>query len=130
MKIKTKLVQTIDLHNWNRFIIETYNRHYDFQQQNGCMNPGVEYFSIPSYCETEDDYPTEIPFEVNGYDMGVNFETWSTVDVEEINSKFESKHDAELFWERNYYPSFYVLLNDLYKKGLIEEGDYQININW
>jgi hypothetical protein len=35
-----------------------------------------------------------------------------------------------MFWERNFYPDTYTVANDLYDKGLIEAGDYIINIDW
>ena len=37
---------------------------------------------------------------------------------------------VDLFWERNFYPNLNTVINDLYKKGLIEKDDYEINIDW
>ena len=33
-------------------------------------------------------------------------------------------------WERNFYPNIQAVANDLYKKGLLETGDYWIDIDW
>ena len=86
---------------------------------------------------------------INGDEMGVKFNVWLARDPkaplnptdEELKScsyyfngdKEKWKNDPshiELFWQRNFYPSIYMVANDLYEKGLIEKGDYTINIDW
>lgn len=61
--------------------------------------------------------------------MCVKFDIWLNTSIEEIRSKFDSDWEATLFWERNFYPPYQMVFNDLYKKGLIEEGEYIINID-
>ena len=36
----------------------------------------------------------------------------------------------QLFWERNFYPDVQMIANNLHAKGLIEAGDYVIDIDW
>jgi hypothetical protein len=44
------------------------------------------------------------------------------------NQKYD--FELEMWWTRNFYPSVEMVANDLHKKGLIEAGDYVINIDW
>jgi hypothetical protein len=82
--------------------------------------------------------------------MGVSFEAWLNKDPEaplnpsdkELKNcnyffpqqdKEEWKNDKShinLFWERNFYPHIDMIINDLYAKGLLEKGEYLIDINW
>jgi len=64
--------------------------------------------------------------------MGVSFKAWLKRDPKQ---KLSSKDDQDsyslmLWWERNFYPEIQMVVNDLYDKGLIEAGDYIINIDW
>ena len=36
----------------------------------------------------------------------------------------------DLWWERNFYPNIQMVANDLHSKGLLEAGEYTINIDW
>ncbi len=56
--------------------------------------------------------------------MGVRFDLWLARDTELPNVS------TTLWWKRYFYPDIYTLIDDLYKRGLIEEGDYIINIDW
>lgn len=49
------------------------------------------------------------------------------------NDKIRWKQDEsniELFWKRNFYPCLQSVANDLHKKGLVESGEYLIEIDW
>lgn len=35
-----------------------------------------------------------------------------------------------MWWVRNFYPDVNMVANDLYEKGLLEAGEYLINIDW
>ena len=61
--------------------------------------------------------------------MGVKFEKWLERDIKQ---SVEGRTDwyISLFWERNFYPNIQTVANDLHEKGLIEAGDYTINIDW
>ena len=98
-------VRMIDLQAWDHLVEETYGRAYTFQQQDGCKGRGTETFEVP--CEPWDydnDTVQKIP-EDKGYHTG-------------------------MFWTRSFYPSLEMVAQDLYEKGLIEEGSYTINIDW
>lgn len=131
-------VKVIELQDWDAFVEETYGKIYSFQQQDDCKERGCEFFSVPTPWE-HDFEKTEIPFEVNGKEMGVSFETWLNTDPEETKKEFPDPPDRDysmtdfdnrLFWDRNFYPHVSMIINDLHAKGLLEEGKYAINIDW
>lgn len=108
---------------------KTYGRPFHFQQQDGCKPRGNVHIAIPSYDHW--DYPKDtIPEVVNGDEMGVSFKAWLARDPKQPLEG--QKHDFELslWWARNFYPSLDMVLDDLYEKGLIEEGEYILEIDW
>ena len=64
--------------------------------------------------------------------MGVSFKAWLERDPKQkLNDKVDRDNfSLNLWWERNFYPSIDMIINDLHKKGLIEEGEYVIEIDW
>ncbi len=87
-------------------------------------------FSVPG--EAEDFTNSTVPEKVNGPEMGVSFTAWLARDPQQ---KLTSPGDSEdyclgLWWERNFYPEFQMVANDLHEKGLIDGGNYAINIDW
>lgn len=128
--MKIQKVNQIDVYDFDKLVSETYNKKYSFQQQDGCKDRGIECITVP--LEHPWDFEnTQIPFKVNGEKMGVSFETWLNTSMEDTSKHFpEYKWYNELFWERNFYPHVDMIINDLYEKGLIEEGEYQILIDW
>lgn len=131
IKIKTTTRQIISVQDWDDLVEETYGKPYSFQQQDGCKDRGIEHIRIP-FDDCDDEQYENIPFQINGPKMGVKFSTWLSTTVEDINNKHpESYPEAnKLFWERNFYPDFQTIANDLYNKGLIDAGDYSIEIDW
>ena len=122
-------VKMIDVDDWDDFVSKTYNRPYCFQQQDGCKDRGIKQFSVPMRkFEMEDFENDEIPVEINGITMGVSFKAWLDKDIKD--KFFEDDFRNKLFWDRNFYPHFSMIVNDLYNKGLIEKGDYIISIDW
>jgi hypothetical protein len=118
----------ITLEEWDDLVIETYGKPYAFQQQDGCKSKGKCRLRIPSVA---DDYAnTSIPERINGYRMGVSFVAWLDRHPNEWNGVEENKRFIDMFWERNFYPHVQMLANDLHQKGLIEAGDYIIEIDW
>ena len=120
--LKSKKIKLIDVNDWDKFITKTYKKPYNFQQQDGCKDRGTFHFNVP--VDLSYDVSTihnDIPYEINGEIMCVELETWL---------KREPKNDDVMFWERNFYPSVYSLIDDLYKKGLLEKGSYAIEIDW
>lgn len=130
--IKYTNKKVIEVSNWDNLVSETYGRPYSFQQQEGCQSRGVININIPEK-DYEDMFENEtIPEIVNGEEMGVKFEAWLSRDPKQ---KLSNKEDQQtwsinLWWERNFYPDIQMVANDLYKKGLIEAGEYTINIDW
>jgi hypothetical protein len=128
--IKTKSVKVIELHDWDQLVTKTYGRPYRFQQQDGCKDRDSEYIIVPCYPE---DYENDtVPEKVNNPEMGVSFKAWLERDP---TQKLSGKDDQEsycldLWWDRNFYPYVSMIINDLHAKGLLEAGEYQIEIDW
>lgn len=133
MKLQINTIKQIEVGDWDDFVSTHYGKIYTFQQQDGCKERGVHNFDVPCKFygkEYKDEMPESIPYEVNGDEMGVKFSTWLATYPEETAKHFDSDWENGVFWERNFYPNFEAIVNDLYKKGLIEEGEYQIRIDW
>lgn len=131
--LKFKTVRQIQLQDWDQLVRDTYRKPYSFQQQDGCKDRGIEKISVPN--EWREDFEnTEIPFKVNGDEMGVAFETWLNTTPESTLEHFANRSQPEfsnvLFWKRNFYPSLGPLIDDLHAKGLLEAGEYIIVIDW
>jgi hypothetical protein len=119
----------IDVNDWDNLVSETYGKPYVFQQQDGCKERQQVRINVP--CKHPYDFENEsIPEQINGDEMGVSFAAWLKRDPNEWNGDEEDKHHIDLFWERNFYPCEDMLVNDLFAKGLIPEGEYYIDINW
>jgi hypothetical protein len=129
LKFKTKKV--IDCFDWDDLVEKTYKKPYSFQQQDGCKSRGVVDITIPEQGDYDFQNDT-LSFKINGNEMGISFKTWLETSEEDINKDNPESYKGQnrLFWERNFYPSLQVIANDLYKKGLIEKGEYVINIDW
>ena len=143
----------IELHEWDSLVSKTYKKPYSFQQQRGCQSRGVVEFTVPiENSEEEAGRNDSMPEIVNGNKLCVKFDMWlKRIPTEPLKpTKKEIRADwflrkyidddemmrehmpgwIEHFWYRNFYPCLQTVANDLYKKGLLEEGDYAINIDW
>lgn len=133
MKIQT--VQLIDVSDWDDLVVETYGRPYNFQQQDGCKGRGTVNIMVP---EEGYDYKNDtVPEGLNHDEMGVSFTAWLKRDPETLLanddeglSDMMNKFSLSLWWERNFYPEVQMIANDLHKRGLLEAGDYIIDIDW
>jgi len=131
MKIRTKTETVISVHDWDTLVEETYKRHYNFQQQDGCKERGRDYISVPT--KDPEDYENDSVEEtVNGDEMGVSFKAWLERDPKQKLSDPDCQNEwsIEMWWQRNFYPHVSMIANDLYSKGLIEKGEYVIDIDW
>lgn len=131
--LKYESKKIIGLQDWNNLVTHIYQRPYNFQQQDGCQDRQMFALTIPSKDEdeNEEDYDNDtVPEIVNGAEMGVSFKAWLERDPKQLLSNRNDIFGLELWWERNFYPNIHTVANDLYKKGLIEAGDYLINIDW
>ena len=129
MNIRTERV--IDVNEWDAFVTKTYGREYSFQQQNGCIGRGVFRFSVPE--KNPFDFERDsVPEEVNHETMGVSFAAWLARDPKQKLSDPGAQQDycLALWWHRNFYPNLSMVANDLYDKGLIEAGEYTLDIDW
>jgi hypothetical protein len=151
--IKTTDVKLIQESDWNKLVSDTYGKIYNFQQQKGCQPRGFVKVTIPDENWEEDEMNDKIPEIINDEDKkGVKFDVWlkrdpneplkpSDEDLEKCNYFWEEteegklnwnqdKSHIDLFWKRNFYPCLQSVANDLHKNGLIESGNYLIEINW
>lgn len=87
---------------------------------------------VPSEDSDEEYMKESIPEIVNGPQMGVKFTSWSARDPKQKLPGADDQEDycLSLFWERNFYPDIHTVANDLHEKGLLEAGEYLINIGW
>jgi len=129
-----RTVKMIDCSDWDALVEETYGRTYCFQQQDGCKSRGVE--DIIATLDTSDvwDYEVDsVPEVVNGDEMGVSFAAWLARDPKQkldSGDEWDRQHGLGLWWNRNFYPTAESVAHDLCKRGLLEEGEYKINIDW
>ena len=126
-----KKVNYMAVEEFDSLVVNTYGRPYSFQQQDGCRERGTHRFEIP--IDSADDFQNDtVPEVVNGEEMGVKFESWLMRDPKQKLSTSEhlSKKSLELWWHRNFYPDVSMVLNDLFKRGLIPSGHLVIEIDW
>jgi len=128
--IKFTNKKVISCFNWDKLVKETYERPYNFQQQEGCKDRGQFNITIPSDETHDNEMNDSIPEEVNGEIMGVKFKKWLERNPKQSIHGQQYEWENNLFWNRNFYPDVHTVANDLYKKGLIEAGDYIIDIYW
>lgn len=123
--------RVISVSDWDDLVEKTYGKPYSFQQQDDCKGRGVHHLTIPGY---DEDYENDtVPEQVNHRDMGVSFKAWLERDPKQqldCDDEWAKKHGITMWWERNFYPDVQMLANDLHAKGLVEAGEYIINIDW
>jgi hypothetical protein len=124
-------VKMINCRDWDALVEDTYGRPYCLQQQDGCQPRGIVTLKIPDEAYEEEEMHDKIPEIVNGPVMGVKFEKWLERDPKQpLKGEKNNDWSLSLWWNRNFYPDIQTVANDLHKKGLIEAGEYSININW
>lgn len=127
--IKFKNVKVIEASDWDKLVEETYGKPYSFQQQDGCKPRGMFHLEVPSGYTCDDEMNADIPEIINGDTMGVKFKKWLERDPKQsVDGKTDYR--IRLWWDRNFYPDIHTVANDLHKKGLIEAGEYSIEIDW
>ncbi len=126
MKITTE--QMIQVQDWDETVTETYGKPYSFQQQDGCKSRGLFRIRVPE--EAEDFEQDTVPEIVNHEEMGVSFEAWLKRDPKKPLENDKDDFSLTLWWDRNFYPDVQMIANDLCEKGIIEKGNYIIEIDW
>lgn len=128
--MKTRTEKVIDVGDWDELVEKTYGRIYSFQQQDGCKERGREYITVP---DSPEDYKNDTVIEkVNGSKMGVSFDAWLARDPKQKldADNWDSPSAIDMWWGRNFYPHVSMVANDLHSRGLLEAGDYTIDIDW
>jgi len=127
--ITTHNVNMIEVSDWDKLVEDTYDRPYSFQQQDDCKERGHYSITIPEECD--DIEKDVVPERVNDPDMQVSFKAWLARDPKQLLSGEDNDTwTINMWWERNFYPDIQMIANDLHSRGLIESGDYVINIDW
>ena len=126
MKIRAEKV--IDVSDWDYAVEKAYGRPYSFQQQEGCRCRGVFRISVPD--EANDYEKDAVPEIVNHDEMGVSFSAWLKRNPKTPLASGKGNFSLRLWWIRNFYPDVQMVANDLCAKGLLEKGDYTIDIDW
>lgn len=111
--------KVVEVYDWDKLVEKTYGKPYNFQQQEDCQARGTRELTVPD--DSEDFENDTLPYKINGDEMGVSFKAWLETPVD----KYE-----HLFWIRNFYPDLQTIANDLHARGLIEAGEYSIDIDW
>lgn len=120
----------VDLRDWNDLVMDTYHKPYNLQQQDGSKQRGIESLTIPDYSE---DWELEMNESLgeSEEETGVKFNSWLKRDYsKDLDYNPTETWKVDLFWQRDFYPHLNTVANDLFEKGLIEAGDYIINIDW
>lgn len=121
--LKYANVRYVDHLNFNDLVKDTYNKIYSLQQTYGGWDRQSFNFTATKNGKFAEGLPTKI--NEDDWGEGIDFKTWLNTPCPK-NCSFSE----ELFWERNFHPYFDDLVLDLCQKGLIEEGDYVMNIDW
>lgn len=131
-----KQINYFELQEWDELVEQTYGRTYSFQQQDGCKERGIFKFRLPDEDGPNDYEKDSIPEIVNGDEMGVSFQAWLERDPQQLLTT-ETNHSLDLqesflrmWWERHFYPDVSMIIDDMYKKGILPAGDYVISIDW
>jgi hypothetical protein len=133
--IKYRTEKVINVQDWDDLVEKTYGRPYSFQQQEGCKSRGTFHLTVYENWDdvdaekTDSQWPDTLPEKINGDEMQVNFKAWLAADPKKPIKDGGTTY-LDLWWNRNFYPDVQMIAQDLYKKGLIEAGDYIINIDW
>lgn len=132
MKLKSTQRKVVEVDNWDELVKTTYGKPYSFQQQDGCQGRGTFSLIVPD--PDAEDFPNEtVPEDVNHKERGVKFSAWLKRDPKQHLSSDSCGKEIwaiDLWWFRNFYPSIQMVANDLHAKGLLEAGEYLINIDW
>lgn len=128
MSIAYREVKVIEVRDFDDLVEKTYDKPYSFQQQDGCKERQLVNIKVPE--SHINDYGNDtLPEIVNHDDMGVSFKAWLERDPDKLLPD-KNQSSTNLWWYRNFYPHISMIINDLHSKGLLEAGEYKINIDW
>lgn len=124
-----KTVNTIEVQDWDDLVEKTYGRPYCFQQQDGCHARGTWDLTVPEEIDPDEALPDTVPEVLSRNKMGVNLKAWLARDPQQKLRGPDEGFDR-MWWHRNFYPDIQEVANDLHARGLLEAGEYVINIDW
>jgi hypothetical protein len=131
--LKLNKVTLIEENEFSDFVSEVYGRPYRYQQTEGCLEKGTVKFSVPYERYFKPDYKENVNDSGN-INKPVRFREWLSRDPKEKPPVGLFNGDSywyiSLFWNRHFYPYFGDLIDDLHKKGYVEEGEYILRIDW
>lgn len=127
--LKYTLIRQVSDSDFDDLVMATYGKSYSVQQQAGCRDRGVIDITVPSVYDYNDDYADNIEQAIADDLYGVKWDDWLNLDPNDLRLG-EENWEREMNLQRNVYPPMHDLINDLYAKGLIEAGEYQIEIDW
>lgn len=130
--IKFDVKKIIGVKDFDNLVKETYGRPYSFQQQDGCKERGMYPITAP-YDDPYDYENDTLPEVVNHEEMGVSFKAWLERDPKQnlnTDDEWDRKYGLSTWYERNFYPSEDMVINDLHEKGLLDAGHYEIKVDW
>lgn len=128
--MKIRVEKVVKIADWDELVAKTYGRPYFFQQQDDCQSRGRFSLTVPA--EADDFNNDTVPEVVNHEEMGVSFAAWLARDPKQKlpDANYQDDFMLKLWWARNFYPNIQMVANDLHAKGLLETGEYSIDIDW
>ena len=98
--MNTRMVEMVDVQEWDKLVRDTYGKPYSFQQQDGCKAREIVDIEVPS--KYVNDYPNSSIIEkVNGPEEGVSFKSWLDRDPKtEMKDEKDGSRWLDMFWHR------------------------------
>ena len=106
--IRYTTIKVIHLDDWDELVRETYGKPYKFQQQEGYRERPLFEIKVP------------VPIIDEGTDKTDSMKEWMDTPVDKDN----------IYWVREFYPDIDDVVNDLFSRGLLDQGDYSIEMDW
>ncbi len=122
-RLKPRQITLIWESDFSKMVSEVYGRPYRFQQQGDMKGQdSIEKFEVSDFDDETD--PDE--YFRGAYSLP-SLADWLAA---EPPTKENYSHAEELRWDREFYPPFEEVVHDLYKRGLIDKGNYALHIWW
>lgn len=122
--LKVKKTTVINCSDWDKFVESVYSIPYCLQQQNGCMDRQSIHLTVP------DKFEAEVNVSPGENHFPVSLEVWKSRDPTQKIKDQEYDWQLQLWYHRNFFPDLQEVANDLYNRGLLEKGEYLIEIDW
>lgn len=148
MELKVVTKQIIDESDFSKLVSDTYGRPYRLQQQEPLMNQDSYMpIQVPNDWHAADKDHARLrkwieenpPQYVDGQEPTYpSFKEWLDRDANAYvggRDMYEGWGDPggfwyTLWWERAFFPPLGEVIDDLHKRGLLDEGEYLIHAWW